>query len=699
MKIEEIIEEKKQIHSEDPYVCTYDNILSEDDCQHFINISKHNLKKALVSTDKKGVESRGRSGLNTWIDHNHDPITTRVAMKISSIVKLPIENAEKYQVIYYGENQEYRNHYDSWQHNYSEKTLRCMKYGGARLVTALCYLNDVEEGGGTKMTKKNITIQAKKGRLLIFHNTYPKTNIRHELSEHAGMPVIRGEKYAFNLWFKECNSKMLYSVFNPSYYNISSNQNIQPKLENKIKDMSNNEIQKLHNNKEIFFYNNVIKEEYISILTSNLSFNNDSKRRSAWVKLDKVNNFIHFLEQKLNITKNFFENINIIEYKKGHHHGRHYNAYDLNTEKGKQYTEQLGQRIYTITLFLTNNIKINFNQLNVNKIFEKGDILIYKNIIDQDNVNRDLELERIIENTGNVDGYIANIYVREKDNNGNIHEITELFNTSQTKLETPINLQSENIIKEKQIENENYSLTLEIVLDKFEKNLIFSNWNQYKSFKYCFKGNFDSFKKYVLDYKKIKENTGCLNKVNLNQTYSLNEDLPLQIVNNVLTPEYLNLLQKYYKENIQNNVWPLGDKQSNRYKAHNEAFSRFLHYEILPLIEKITNKKLCPTYTYLSCYVKGADLPGHTDRQDCEYTVSFIIDKPKDTTWNIYLHKIKQPIKYKGRYPNNPPKEECIPVDCDSGGLMIFQGTDHIHFREKLDFDYYNILLLHFCSI
>ena len=106
-------------------------------------------------------------------------------------------------------------------------------------------------------------------------------------------------------------------------------------------------------------------------MNSNLSFNNDSKRRSAWVKLDKVNNFIHFLEQKLNITKNFFENINIIEYKKGHHHGRHYTAYDLKSEKGQKYTQQLGQRIYTITLFLTNHIKIIFNQLNVNKIFGK----------------------------------------------------------------------------------------------------------------------------------------------------------------------------------------------------------------------------------------------------------------------------------------------------------------------------------------
>ena len=82
-----------------------------------------------------------------------------------------------------------------------------MKYGGARLITALCYLNNVEQGGGTHITKKNITIEPIKGRLLVFHNTYSNTNIRHELSEHAGLPVIKGEKYAFNLWFHEKNYK------------------------------------------------------------------------------------------------------------------------------------------------------------------------------------------------------------------------------------------------------------------------------------------------------------------------------------------------------------------------------------------------------------------------------------------------------------------------------------------------------------
>ena len=43
--------------------------------------------------------------------------------------------------------------------------------------------------------------------------------------------------------------------------------------------------------------------------------------------------------------------------------------------------------------------------------------------------------------------------------------------------------------------------------------------------------------------------------------------------------------------------------------------------------------------------------------------------------------------------------DECVAVDCDAGGLMMFQGTDHIHFREKLEGDYYLILLLHYCTV
>ena len=58
-----------------------------------------------------------------------------------------------------------------------------------------------------------------KNDLLVFNNTISDfNNTRHELSEHAALPVIEGEKFAFNLWFRECNYKMLYKDFNPNYY-------------------------------------------------------------------------------------------------------------------------------------------------------------------------------------------------------------------------------------------------------------------------------------------------------------------------------------------------------------------------------------------------------------------------------------------------------------------------------------------------
>ena len=127
--------------------------------------------------------------------------------------------------------------------------------------------------------------------------------------------------------------------------------------------------------------------------------------------------------------------------------------------------------------------------------------------------------------------------------------------------------------------------------------------------------------------------------------------------------------------------------------------TRLLHLEFLPLIEKITERKMEATYTYLSAYQKGTNLPPHTDRPECEFTCSYVIGKPQNSNWNIYVHKVKQPEKYKGRYDFTPDKNECIPVDCNENGLMIFNGTDHIHFREELPYDYYNIVLLHYRSI
>lgn len=688
--------------NESPLVATYNNILTDEECDHFISISKDKLQRALVSENNGGVTSNGRTGSNTWISHDYDEITYNVGKRIAKIANMPLDCAEKYQLIYYGPNEEYRKHYDGWEHDGSEKSLRCIKYGGQRLRTALCYLNNVEKGGGTKMTKLNITVNAEKGKLLVFDNTYENSNIKHPLSEHAGLPVEQGEKYAFNLWFRECSRSILYRDFNPDYYlkfdNVNANSN------NKINTINNN----LNNITNLFKYNEnrlhdtydiYSKTEFVNqSLCNNILFltnlNND-KRKNGWVKLTETENFTAMLESLLQIDRKFWENINVVEYKPGEIHKEHHTAYDLNSDKGKQYTNKLGQRLYSVTLALSNNIEIAFPKINVTHKMKTGDLLFYKNVTTNTNI-RDMKLERIIKNKSDENCYIANIYIRERSKSGEVLNNNIIQNTVQHMNETNNQNNSEIIVN---TEPEDFTETLNNVLELFNEKKINNQWNGFKSFKYNFKGDFQQFTKYISDYTILHNSDNCINKENLNKIYKLNDDLPLQVVEDVVTESYKMLLQKYYTETIRQNVWALGDKQSNRYKAHNEPMSRFLHYELLPLIEKITNKKLKPTYTYLSAYVKDADLPAHTDRPDCEYTVSFVVDKPENSSWNIYVHRTKQPIKHKGRYDFTPPLEECEAVDCCSGGLMMFQGTDHIHFREKLEFDYYNILLLHYCSV
>ena len=65
----------------------------------------------------------------------------------------------------------------------------------------------MEEGGETGFNllsayDETIKVNAKKGRMVVFYNLNDDGTI-NKGSRHAGLPVIKGEKWAFNLWLRE----------------------------------------------------------------------------------------------------------------------------------------------------------------------------------------------------------------------------------------------------------------------------------------------------------------------------------------------------------------------------------------------------------------------------------------------------------------------------------------------------------------
>ena len=710
--------ESKNILSTDPDVYTIDNYLTETECQHFIDLGKPRLKRALVSGSNDGYVSNGRTGQNCWIRHDTDKITKRVGEKIAKLVGIPLENAEAFQIIYYGVTQEYRQHYDGWEHNNSEKTLRNMKYGGQRLWTGLCYLNDVEEGGGTRFNRIDTEVQARKGRLCVFRNTLKDSHVRHPLSEHAGMPVIKGEKYAFNLWFREYNSKKLYRDFNPEYYRQVTSLD----TNDKIRFFTKGRL--LHPTKNIMVIDDFISETEMNVLETGTNFDQSRPTDRKWFKKVDIPTLVCKIESMTQIPSDLYENINMVYYQSGYTHQSHFDAYDLNSEAGKKYTIDLGQRLYTLTGFLSTGVNYEFDVLNTTYSSKRGSLLVYQNNIDN-RLERDFQIRKQISNTRDEEDptggvILFHIYIRAKTKTDKYtHTFVKRHYTQQHLIpsippqtpqtsQTPQTTGSLTITPTKIIPTpprtpENYTETLEEVLRQFSDESR-KSFTSYKSLTFTNKLPYQQLSKYIDDFKTARKvnskdyNHGSLCKGILDQSYTFDEFTPV-VVQDIITEQAIEVFKRYYRDCFSKRIFPLGDRQSNRYKAHNEPMSRLLQYEIHPLIEHILGKKVRPTYTYLSAYVKDADLPAHTDRADCEYTVSFVIDKPNNTNWNIYFHKIKQPKKHNGRYDFTPDKSECIAIDCDPNGLMMFGGMDHIHFRERLQHDYYTIVLLHYCSI
>lgn len=88
---------------------------------------------------------------------------------------------------------------------------------GVRTLTMFFYLNDVEQGGGTRFPNlNNITVYPKAGRILIWPSIWDHLPGYEDFrTNHEALPVEKGNKYAANAWFhqKETRKSSRHSDF------------------------------------------------------------------------------------------------------------------------------------------------------------------------------------------------------------------------------------------------------------------------------------------------------------------------------------------------------------------------------------------------------------------------------------------------------------------------------------------------------
>lgn len=119
---------------------------------------------------------------------------------------IPDANSEYLQLLRYEKGQFYESHHDYIPHHLKRAQ-------GPRILTVFLYLNDVQQGGGTRFTDLNITVIPRLGRALVWpsvKDSHPDEKDR--TTHHEALPVIEGIKYGANAWLHQRDFKTPYKA-------------------------------------------------------------------------------------------------------------------------------------------------------------------------------------------------------------------------------------------------------------------------------------------------------------------------------------------------------------------------------------------------------------------------------------------------------------------------------------------------------
>ncbi|XP_054797205.1 probable prolyl 4-hydroxylase 6 isoform X2 [Prosopis cineraria] len=196
-----------------PRAFIYKKFLSEEECDHLINLAKDKLEKSMVADNESGksIMSEVRTSSGMFLNKAQDEIVAGIEARIATWTFLPIENGESIQILHYENGQKYEPHFDYF-HDKANQQL-----GGHRIATVLMYLSNVEKGGETifpnaearlsqikddswsECAKKGYAVKPDKGDALLFFSLHLDATTDPS-SLHGSCPVIEGEKWSATKW-------------------------------------------------------------------------------------------------------------------------------------------------------------------------------------------------------------------------------------------------------------------------------------------------------------------------------------------------------------------------------------------------------------------------------------------------------------------------------------------------------------------
>ena len=182
-----------------------------------------------------------------------------------------------------------------------------------------------------------------------------------------------------------------------------------------------------------------------------------------------------------------------------------------------------------------------------------------------------------------------------------------------------------------------------------------------------------------------------------------------QVARQLFIDEIHQNLVRFVEERVQ--FLPLLHDQgdfSRRY-GHNIDIFHHLHNQLTDFASEQFGEKVKPSYSFLSLYDNNGICPLHIDRDQCRYTIDYLIQQDRPEPWPIY---IGQPISDKKRAQRveagtaHPETDEDIAqvksnqkfttVEMQPNDAVLYSGTHQWHYRDRIKSGTADLAFFHF---
>lgn len=186
-----------------PNIAVIRGLLSDEECDEVIRLSRGKMKASQVVDRESGgsYESSVRRSEGSHFDRGENELVRRIEARLSALVDLPVNRGEPLQILHYGPGGEYKAHQDFFEPKDPGSAV-LTRVGGQRIGTVVMYLNDVPEGGETAFPDIGFSAKPIKGSAVYFEYQNADGQLDYRCL-HAGMPVIRGDKWIMTKWLRE----------------------------------------------------------------------------------------------------------------------------------------------------------------------------------------------------------------------------------------------------------------------------------------------------------------------------------------------------------------------------------------------------------------------------------------------------------------------------------------------------------------